>query len=249
MKKKVILFLISAFSFSNAFSLFGPTKHVLKINVPPLLFNVYSVQYEHPFLRNFSWCVQAGYSNGLSLGTYINRVMDSKQNILLDKIKSNMNLKELYTTQSLYLTPEVRVYISRKGAPKGFYLAPYLRLSRSMMNAKFIYKDSNNVEKSILFSGHINGFNPGIMVGYQKVLLRHIVIDFWFGGVQFGSSTATLTANGDYTGVEKQGVTDFIQNNMKYGSATANFNNSNASIDYKGKSASYRLGLCVGFCF
>ncbi len=246
---KKILFLLFAALVSLSSQAFNRPKHVLKLNVPPLLFHVYSAQYEHPFLRNFSWCVQAGYSNGLSLGTYIDRVMDSKQNILLDKIRSNMNLKELYTTQSLYLTPEVRVYISRKGSPNGFYLAPYLRLSRSNINAKFLYKDSNNVEKSILFTGHLNGFNPGVMVGYQKVLLRHIVIDFWFGGVQFGSSTATLTANGDYTGVEKQGVTDFIQNNMKYGTATASFNNSNASIDYKGKSATYRLGLCIGFCF
>lgn len=228
----------------------GDPKNSLKINLLPLFFQTYSVQYERRLLKNISFCVQGAYNSQMRLGTFINRVLDTVSDERLNIIRAKVSLSELSTTNSIYLTPEFRLYISRHGVPNGFYLAPYLRFSSTTVHAIFTYKDSSLSEIPILFTGQLSGIHPGVMFGYQKSFLKRIVVDFWFGGVQFGSSKASFDAYADFKKVDKQGLINFVQNNFKYGTSTLTIDSDeHALIQYLGKSSGFRIGLCVGFRF
>jgi hypothetical protein len=221
-------------------------KNVLKINLLPLYFKIYSLQYERTFLRNFSICLQAGYNAELRLDPYINRVLDTVSNANLIKVRSKVSLNELTISSNAYITPELRIYLSIRGAPNGFYIAPYLRFSSSTIHATFLYKDSNNAEIPITFKGKVSAMLPGAMFGYQQSFFKRIVIDFWLIGLQFGSTKASFDAYADYTKVDKQGFANFVQGNMKYGTATVNIDsNTHALLEYTGKLGSERVCVLV----
>ncbi len=225
-------------------------KNALKLNLPPFFFKTYSLQYERSMLRNFSACVQAGYNSQLHLGSYINQVMNNVPNKQLEKIRAKVSLTELYTTSNMYFTPELRLYISRKGSPHGLYIAPYLRFSSSRVYATFIYKDSNSAAIPIVFTGSLRSTHPGVMLGYQRSIFKRFVIDVWLAGLQFGSSKASFDANADFGKIDKQGFTDFVQDNFKYGDVTVTVDSdAHAKIDYSGKSYGFRSGIWVGFRF
>lgn len=228
----------------------GNPKNVLKMNLIPIAFKTYSFQYEHSFMRNLSMCLQVGYNSEMRLGTYINRILDTVSNDKLNAVRAKFSLTELSTTGNTYITPEIRIYLSRKGAPNGFYLAPYYRFTTSKVHATFNYKDSNNVDIPIVFTGNLNSVRPGVMVGYQKSFLKRLVVDFWLGGVQFGSSKASFDATSDFTKVDKEGVVQFVEDNFKYGNATVTIDSdTHAKLDYTGKTNGFRVGLCLGFRF
>lgn len=228
----------------------GNPKNVLKMNLIPIAFKTYSFQYEHSFMRNLSLCLQVGYNSEMRLGTYINRILDTVSNDKLNAVRAKFSLTELSTTANTYITPEIRIYLSRKGAPNGFYLAPYYRFTTSKVHATFNYKDSNNVDIPIVFTGNLNSVRPGVMVGYQKSFLKRLVVDFWLGGVQFGSSKASFDATSDFTKVDKEGVVQFVEDNFKYGNATVTIDSdTHAKLEYTGKTNGFRVGLCLGFRF
>ncbi len=225
-------------------------KNVLKINLVPLLFKTYSIQYERTIFRNFSIGVQGGYNSELRLGTYINKVLDTVSNARLMAVRAKVTMTELSTSGNVYFTPEIRLYLSRKGAPNGFYIAPYLRFSTTNVNSTLIYKDSNNNNIPILFTGRMTSIHPGVLLGYQKSILKRLVVDFWLGGIQFGSSKATFDAEADFKKLDQQGFIDFVHDNFKYGSSTLTIaNDAHAQMQYTGKSSGFRIGLCVGFRF
>lgn len=225
-------------------------KNVLKINLLPIYFNIYSVQYERTFLRNFSIGVQAGYNDRLRLDPYINRVLDTVSNTNLIKVRSKVSLTELVTSSNMCLTPELRIYLSLKGAPNGFYIAPYYRFSSSKVDATFLYKDSNNTEVPITFKGTVGGMLPGAMLGFQKSFFKRFVIDFWLIGLQFGSTTAKFDAYADYDKIDKQGFINYVQANLKFGTATVTIDSDkHAHVDYTGKAVGFRTGFCLGFRF
>lgn len=91
---------------------------------------------------------------------------------------------------------------------------------------------------------------PGMLISYQKSLLKRIVFDFWLGGIQFGESKATFDAYANFKKVDKQGVINFIQDNFKYGTTEVKIDNDeHAQIAYTGNGGGLRFGLCVGFRF
>jgi hypothetical protein len=227
----------------------GGPSNLVKINLPPLFLRTVSVQYERTFLRNFSGCVQVGQSRELSMNTLMNRYIGSAQSETLKKINSSITFDKLYTTGSTYFTPELRLYLSLKGAPKGFYLSGYYRIATTKVHADFSYRDSANSSSTVNMEGRLNGFFPGAMLGYQKQFLHFFTMDIWLAGVQWGSSKATFEATGDFHSINKEGVKEFIESNMKNGSASVTMNDQKITADYTGKSLGFRFGFCLGIAF
>jgi len=245
--KRLLIFIFIGISF-HAVGKDLP-KNVIKINLAPVFLKTISLQYERTFLRNFSLCLQFGQSGDMSMGVFMNRYLDSRQNETLEKIRSTITMKKLYTSGSTYITPELRLYLSLRGAPKGVYIAPYYRIATTKLHAEFMYQDSNSVSQPVNFEGRLNGFYPGVMLGYQKTLLRFITMDVWLGGVQWGSSKATLEATGDFHTINKQGVRDFLQDNVKDGSADVTIEDNKITANYNGKTIGFRFGFCIGIAF
>jgi hypothetical protein len=76
------------------------------------------------------------------------------------------------------LTPEYRMYLSeKKGALRGFYVAPYLRYQNLTLTVNETY-DNGTVEMG---KAKLNTYGGGVVAGYQLLLKDRFSLDFFLG--------------------------------------------------------------------
>jgi hypothetical protein len=95
---------------------------------------------------------------------------------------------------------EYRLYNKTKGAPKGMYFGPYMKLNHK--SVEFDYVENNflcNVD------GSYNAFSLGFQLGYQWILWDHVSLDFTFVGLGFSWNTV----NGTYKSTDP--TKDYVQ--------------------------------------
>jgi outer membrane autotransporter protein len=150
MKKLILLaILFSAFSFSTQAQ--TEKKNIFKVNFLSPIVSTGSIFYERVITESAS--LQLGFFyTGASIGSG-----DSKTSI-----------------RGIGITPEFRYYLSDKGAPQGFFVAPYLRYQSFNLTAK---DESTNLDEKAKFTG----FGGGLLVGGQWLFKDKISLDVWGG--------------------------------------------------------------------
>ncbi|MEM7372447.1 MAG: DUF3575 domain-containing protein [Bacteroidota bacterium] len=85
------------------------------------------------------------------------------------------------------LTPQYRFYSAKNGAPKGFYVAPYLRYSSRTLafGGQF-----DRIPTDVSF--RLSGIGVGLQLGAQWIIGDKVSIDWYFLGL--GANYNTLTA-------------------------------------------------------
>ncbi len=84
------------------------------------------------------------------------------------------------------LTPEVRIYLSDKGAPQGFFVAPFVRYQ----NYELTYDGEEVLEDS---EATVQGIGGGLLIGGQWVFKDIISLDVW-GGPSYSSLSFEVTS-------------------------------------------------------
>src|SRR5665647_982080 len=75
------------------------------------------------------------------------------------------------------ITPEYRFYMSQKGAPKGFFAAPFIRYQ----NFKLTSPSLDNQGAIIDGSAKLSTFGGGVIIGFQGIIANHISIETFAG--------------------------------------------------------------------
>ena len=150
----------------------------IKINLAPLLFKSYSIQYERVLNRKFSVAIQ--YRTMPETG------IPFKSSILKLVHDDNINTKktiEDFRMSNYAITPEIRIYLSKKGYGRGFYIAPFYRYASFTSNdLNVFYTDDNDADQSIKMSGKLTSNTYGLATGFQNALGKHSVLDISFFG-------------------------------------------------------------------
>ncbi|MBK7762275.1 MAG: DUF3575 domain-containing protein [Bacteroidetes bacterium] len=172
-------------------------NNIVKLNVSGLLFKSIGLQYEHKIKRKSS----------LAMG-FIYRPMGSWVVAKIYDTASNLNISNetrfMYRTseyRSLMLTPEYRYYLGKQ-APKGLYLAPFIRLKADKTIFNYHYYDELTMEQKV-GDAAINEtmLGAGIMMGYQVVSRKKFTIDFWFLGPWGGYYNMSLKSKVNTAGI------------------------------------------------
>jgi hypothetical protein len=171
---------------------------------------------------------------------------------------SEVNLEEVELGGS-NATLETRFYLGKKGYGHGFYLAPYYRYSTFKVSnfTETIDMETNGVvydTVDVTFKGNSTAHSAGLLIGAQWFLGKkdNFVLDAWFLGAHYGTSTGDLDGITDrpLTSVEQQQVQDKLDNLdipvVKY-KATVNANGANLKVD--GPWAGLRAGISLGYRF
>lgn len=171
-------------------------KNAIKINLSSLAFRNYHLQYERQLAKKLSLNLGFKYMPDGNLPLedlirdFFSEIFD---NDFIDIGK--------FTAGSFSITPELRWYLGKR-AMKGFYIAPYARYSSYDLGlpVKYTYDSDptpvvNNVTKTGIFNGKVTSFSGGIMLGTQFNLGKRIVLDIWWIGGHYGSSSGDLTLN------------------------------------------------------
>jgi hypothetical protein len=170
-------------------------KNVFKLQVTPLLYNTYGVQYERMLSSRISLAVSGGYMPSLS--SFLKDQLD----VFIDDDKTVQDVQSL-EMKSFSITPEVRFYVGKKNGPRGFYLAPYLNysvhdLNMSNFNVQLDYEDvpedyQGELSRNFNLSGNIKGVTGGLLLGAQFKLGKAVYLDWWILGASYGSGKGKL---------------------------------------------------------
>jgi hypothetical protein len=175
-------------------------NNIIKFNLSALTFKNISLQYERKVGKRTSLAVNVHtipFGNLPFQSTFEN--FADQTFVEYDKLKFG----------SFGVAPEFRYYVGKKGALRGFYMAPFISYNQYKMNLPIKY--SNNTRTGI-FDGDINSITGGLQLGSQFRLSNSLTLDWWIIGPNYGSANGTLNFNSALTASEQADIRTQLEN-------------------------------------
>jgi hypothetical protein len=218
-------------------------KSVAKINLPALALKNFSIQYERAVARKVT---VAGTFRFMPKGSI--PLKNTFKN-LTDDPDTKMQIDGLSVGNVAFM-PEVRYYLGKKGAFRGFYVGLFAGIANYTASVPINYTDNANKTETIPMSGHVTALTGGLMLGAQFKLSSKIYLDWWILGPNYGSSKGQLTGSKVMNAMEQQDLRDELAGlDIPLTNFTYNVNGTGATIDFKGPWAGLRSGICIGYRF
>lgn len=169
--------------------------NVIKANLTSLVLKDFYFSYERTFLEKFS--INLGYDFMPTRGIPFSSAFPD--------VNGNPSPAIDMKVSGWRITPEFRFYTSLiKGAPKGFYVAPYFRyatydftLDDYQYSYNDIYDGNKHKTADVDYRGNYTSVGGGIMIGHQWILAKHVSLDFWIIGLGLGNTTFRLKASSE----------------------------------------------------
>ena len=219
-----------------------PLRNYLKINLANLALRNYSLQYELAFSKRFS--IAIGYrfmpQGGIPLLSNIESMVTIDDPDVLDALRRTQ-------VKNTAITPELRLYVGKKGYGRGFYLAPFYRYA-VYETAELPVKVDNN-KKTVNLSGKLTTNTYGLQLGAQWALSKHISLDWWIIGPQFGTHESEFTGSQavNFTTSEEKDIDDFFNSfSLPNLNLKSDVTNNSIKVSTSGPWAGIRAGLCLG---
>lgn len=246
MMKKITLLLFAAMVCTLVFAQEekenGSVKNMIKINLPALALKNITLQYERAVARKVTLAGTFRYMPKSSIplkSTFIDLADDAEFERQIDGLKVG----------NFALMPEVRFYLSKKGAFRGFYLGLFGNVSRFTADIPIEYDDAGTTE-IIPMSGNLNGITGGLMIGTQFKLSKKLNLDWWILGPNYGTSNGKLTGQKTMDVTEQQALRDELAGlDIPLTKFTYDVNGNGATINFDGPWGGVRAGICLGIKF
>ena len=218
-------------------------SNIVKINLSSLVFKNISLQYERKLAKKISVAlnVHAIPFGHLPFLRSIEKAIDDP-NVPVNKLSLG----------SMGFTPEIRYYLGKKGAFRGFYLAPFLNVTRYKVDLPVNYGNANT---PAIFFGNIAATTGGLLLGAQWKLGKSIYLDWWILGPNYGGARGDLNFNSPLSVIEQDELRteiDDLKSNESFDTVIDSYsvNDTGAFIHVKGPWAGLRgLGLNLGIQF
>ncbi|REJ85196.1 MAG: DUF3575 domain-containing protein [Bacteroidetes bacterium] len=183
-RKKLYIFVLlaSGFIYVNAQPVANMVvgANIIKTNLTGAAFSHYGLQYERVTGPNQS------FAAGFSITPEIE--LPFKQS-LLDAYGDNSDARtaiESMKFTKFTFTPEYRFYVSKKGAPKGFYIATFARYTNMSIQNTYEFTPNSGKKHYLELDGHFKGYGAGALFGIQYLLGNRWTIDWWIAGPFIG---------------------------------------------------------------
>jgi hypothetical protein len=184
MKRIILIAFVSCFAlsaFSQGMTETASKPNGIKINVMSLAVGHLALQYERVIGPHFTACMGVRFRPKMRFGNSNSFQDNTTQNdVIFGEVKYG----------SYAFTPEFRYYVREAG--RGFYIAPYIRYRITPFDINFSYTDDNNRTQSDVFSGNINAFVGGIMIGSNFYLSDNLSLDWFIIGGHYGRNNFDL---------------------------------------------------------
>ena len=169
-------------------------NNIIKGNLTSFALKNYHISYERSL--NHFMSVSASYR-------YMPKSSLPLQSIAEKYIDNSAINFDLFQVGNNALTFESRFYLGLQKM-SGFYIAPYARFAEFDLSVPVEYTytpdptvgaiiGNKPITKTAGLNGNIKSNSYGAYIGLQKQLLTKLVIDIWFIGGHFGSSTGNLS--------------------------------------------------------
>lgn len=217
-------------------------KNVIKVNLPALALKNITLQYERAIAKKIT---VAGTIRYMPTGSIPLKSTFIK---LADDPDTERQINNLNVGNKAFM-PEVRFYLGKKGAFRGFYLGPFASIASYEADLLFEY-DDNGTTETIPMSGKISTFTGGLMIGAQFKLSKKVYLDWWILGPNYGNSNGKISGQKTLDASDQQSLSDELDAlDIPLTEFTYTVNGNGATINFKGPWAGLRAGLCLGIRF
>ncbi len=218
-------------------------KNLIKINLPALALKNITLQYERAVARKVT---VAGTFRLMPKGSI---PLKSSVISMVDDPDTERQINNLKIGNFAFM-PEVRYYLSKKGAFRGFYLGLFANIASYNADVVLEYDDGVGATQMIPMTGKITGITGGLMIGAQFKLSKKLYLDWWILGPNYGSSNGKMTGQKNMNAIEQQDLRDELSSlDIPLTEFTYNVNSTGATINFKGPWAGLRSGICLGIRF
>ena len=179
----------------------SPKNNIVKINLSALVVKNISVQYERKVAKRISVAANVHYRpfGQLPFLSSVEKAINDP-GVPVDQLKWG----------GFGVTPEVRFYVGKKGALRGFYLAPFANISNYKADLPIDY--SNGIfNKTGIFNGNISTITGGLLLGAQWKLGKSIYLDWWIIGPNYGSAKGDLILTTSLSSIEQSDLRNQIE--------------------------------------
>lgn len=168
-------------------------KNAVKLNLTSLVYKNIALQYERALTPKIAVAAQIRFmpkSTPMFYGSVENALKDGNNGNNGGTSVSNV------AVGSFAFTPEFRFY--PKHVLRGFYLAPYFRYRNISMGMDYTFQDTMKITRNASFSGKINSYGGGLMIGSHFNIGKSFSLDWFILGIQYMMSRGNfdLTVNG-----------------------------------------------------
>lgn len=226
-------------------------NNILKINVPAIALNNYSIQYERAIGQKTSVGLTYRFmpKSGLPLKSTVENIIDDAE--------TWKQIKDLKTS-NFAITPEVRFYFGQS-VFRGFYVAPFAKIARYKADLPNFEYDveldpalgmGSTVTEHIPLSGNLHTITGGVMIGAQWKLSKLLYLDWWILGPQYGASNGHLTGTKDLDQYEQRALKEELEDlDIPMVDTKTEVNSKGARLDMDGPWAGLRAGINLGIRF
>lgn len=171
--------------------------NVVKLNLLPLTTGTIAVEYERALTDRFTAGAMFSFRGGnskLPFSSTINSFVDDED---------AKNILEKTTLGATSFAVEGRYYTGKKGAFRGFYLAPYLKYANYAVGTPIPVDidppTGSGYEKieEVMAKGNLSALTVGLGVGVQFKLAKNVALDWRIIGPGYGSGSGTLSGTPD----------------------------------------------------
>jgi hypothetical protein len=225
--------------------------NLVKFNLTSAVIKNYSLQYERVLSRNVSAALSYRImpETGVPWANYIIDRADITDPDELDLI-NNIRLS------NYAITPEIRFYTGKKRYGRGFYVSLFYRYGHyKAENAVFQYEPEIDVkadEIKLTASGNVSSHTGGFMLGSQWAIGKHLCLDWWILGPQFGVSSGEITglSSVPLSSEEQKDIRDELNDiDIPMFDQTVDVTANKVSMIFDGPWAGIRAGLSLGIRF
>ena len=217
-------------------------NNIIKINLPALAFKNISIEYER----------KIGKKTSLAVNVHTIPFSQLPFQSLFKNIGGNSDVQyDQFKLGTFGIAPEIRFYLGKKGALRGFYIAPFFSYNDYKVSLPVKY--SNNTKTGI-FDGKLDATTGGLQFGTQFRLSKHLTLDWWIFGPNYGSASGLFTFTGALSSSDQSDLStqlEQIKNDAPLNSIKSyTVSSTGASITAKGPWGGVRgLGFNLGFRF
>lgn len=225
-------------------------KNLFKVNVPAVLLNNYSFEYERAVGKKIS--AGLGFRFMPKSGIPFKGTVEN----LIDDDETWNDIKDLRTSNFAF-TPEVKFYFGQS-VFRGFYIAPFAKIASykaDLPNFKYDVDvtaggQSQTYTETIPLSGTLNTVTGGVLFGAQWKLSKLLYLDWWILGPQFGHANGDISGKKELNQYEQQALRDELNDlDIPMVDTETHVDEHGGRLDMKGPWAGLRAGVNLGVRF
>ncbi len=238
--KKTIKLLLLVIVITSTSSTLLCQDNIVSIGVPGLVIGNVNLGYERVVSEKTSLALHLGILIPREVPAYISDEFDDGGE-LLDEFDNKLG--------GMSAALEYRLYTGDKGAPRGFYAAPFVRMNNYSFTIGTEYDQTSAELKARLFS-----IGAGVQLGAQWLIDDKVSLDLYFLGLGVNNHTfsfelASNDPNADFQAFEGEIRADLAEEPLLKGKVKVESGDDYVKASASTLSLGIRGGFTIGYAF